>query len=144
MKVSAINGKKGNSYRFYTFANYDEKEYLVVNKYNKLKKIDEDYFYASVDAPSIPFEFLFFPYKIQDPEYIVVDSKMYILYDESVQLIEKGEEVVANNGKTYNFVKDYPDWIMKKTEKTTKLFYSKDMSTFDVHMAWVAKDITVK
>ena len=26
--VSAINGKKGNSYRFYTFANYDEKEYL--------------------------------------------------------------------------------------------------------------------
>ena len=61
--------------------------------------------------------------------------------EENINKIKAAEEKVEIR---YNFVKDYPDWIMKKTEKTTKLFYSKDMSTFDVHIAWVAKDITVK
>ena len=142
--VSAINGKKSNSYRFYTFANYDEPNYLVVNYYNKISKVDEDYFYASIDAPAIPFEFLSFPYKTQDPESFVMNSNRYVYYDESVQNIEKGEEVLKKDGASYYLVKDYPNWIMKPTENTIKLYYSMNMATFDVNMAWLAKDITVK
>ena len=142
--VSALNGKQGNTYRFFSFANYEESQYLVVNKYNKLKKIDEDYFYASKDAPDIPLEYLSFPYEIQDRETVSIDSKLYIYYDESVQPIEKGEAVVAKNGKTYYFVKDYSNWIMKTEGEITKLFYFINMPTFEVHMSWLAKDITIK
>lgn len=142
--VSAINGKKGNSYRFFTFGNYEEKEYLVVNRYNKIRKIDEDYFYASKDAPSIPLEFIFFPYEIQDRGTVLIDKKAYMYYDESFQFIEKGEEVRANNRKLYNFVKDHPDWIMRTEDEVTKLYFYMNMPTFDVDMAWYVKDITVK
>lgn len=142
--VSAINGKRCTSYRFYSFANYDETDYLVVNNYNKVFKKNEDYFYASKDAPAIPFEFLLFPYEIQDPETVTVGSNWYIFYDESVQNIEKGTEVLNHNGTIYYEVKDYPNWIMTIKGDVTKLFYLENIETFDVDMAWFAKDITVK
>lgn len=142
--LSALNGKRCNSYRFYSFGNYDQPDYLVVNKYNKLKKIDEDFFYASKDAPEIPFSYLFFPYKIQDPETVHIGSDWYIYYDESVQNIEKGDLVLNKNDVSYYSVKNYPNWIMKPEEKITKLYYLVNMPTFNVDMAWFAKDITVK
>lgn len=142
--VSAINGKRCTSYRFYSFGNYEQSDYLVVNKYNKVFKINEDYIYASKDAPGIPFEFLFFPYKIQDPEWVTVGSNLYICYGESFQFIEKGEEVLKNDYGTYCSVKDYENWIMKSTENTTKLYYLDNMPTFDVNIAWLVKEITVK
>ena len=137
--VSLLNGKKGNSYRFYEFSGHKTTDYLVVNFHNKRNKTDKDYVYASKESKTIDSTFINFPFNSK----ITFENNVYVYFGETCQPLSKGNEVGILDSKTYYTVSGYSNWIFANNDEFGELYYKEGINYLDVDIVWLVRDIVV-
>lgn len=142
--VSALNGKDGYSYKFFEFANYEQKEYLVVNFVNKTKKINKTYLYASKDSKSVMTSFL--EIDRSENNKIVINNTNYIKFGDTFQPVSdmKGNEVGKIDNISFYSLENYSGWVYKENDAQYKtLYFKEDIDILDINLIWLVADNVV-